>query len=281
MKIQVCESLFSILGLRGQSRWALLNMLVCKTRASMSPFLFHSAHPTGWAESISGIGVCLSVCVCACPSSLQRWWISLLVGFTDPYNHTYSESLWWKLFKNHQKTQIQRQRQWQRQRQRQRHRKSAWNTHLMLYFWNPDDSLIPNMMIDTSPWSSCSHRSPWLLCSSLTFSSTGPSVSPFRDFFFSYGRHDIRNENIGSAFFKQWVYAMDIEFYILRHQDAVYDRVYISWWRTLSQIDTQKPIYGKKCLWEFGLAPSSPSCSSWTTSSSSSSWWSGRPARVW
>ena len=22
---------------------------------------FHSAHPTGWAESISGIGVCLSV----------------------------------------------------------------------------------------------------------------------------------------------------------------------------------------------------------------------------
>ena len=92
-------------------------------------------------------------------SSLQRWSIRLLVGFTDPYNHTYSESLWWKLFKNHQRTQIQRQRQWQRQRQRQRHRKSAWNTHLMLYFWNPDDSLIPNMMIDTSPWSSCSRRS--------------------------------------------------------------------------------------------------------------------------
>ena len=122
-----------------------------------------------------------------CKSSLQRWWIRLLVGFTDPYNHTYSESLWWKLFKNHQKTQIQRQRQWQRQRQRQRHRKSAWNTQLMLYFWNPDDSLIPNMMIDTSPWSSCSRQSPWspwLPCSSPTFSSTGPSVSPFRDFFF-------------------------------------------------------------------------------------------------
>ena len=81
-------------------------------------------------------------------------------------------------------TQIQRQKQWQRQRQR--HRKSAWNTQLMLYFWNPDDSLIPNMMIDTSPWSSCSCRSPWspwLPCSSHTFSSTGPSVSPFRDFF--------------------------------------------------------------------------------------------------
>ena len=167
-------------------------------------------------------------------SSLQRWSIRLLVGLADPYNHTYSESLWWKLFKNHQRTQIQRQRQWQRQRQRQRHRKSAWNTHLMLYFWNPDDSLIPNMMIDTSPWSSCSRWSPWSPCSSHTFSSTGPSVSPFRDFFFSYGRHDIRNENIGSAFFKQWVYAMDIEFYILRHQDAVYDRVYISF-RTLKQ----------------------------------------------
>ena len=104
------------------------------------------------------------LCVYVCKSSLQRWWISLLVGFTHPYNHTYSESLWWKLFKNHQKTQIQRQRQWQRQRQRQRHRKSAWNTQLMLYFWNPDDSLIPNMMIDTSPSSSCSPQSPRSPC---------------------------------------------------------------------------------------------------------------------
>ena len=136
------------------------------------------------AESISGIGLY----VWLCPSSLRTWSLFLLVGFTDPYNHTYSESLWWKLFKNHQRTQIQRQRQWQRQRQRQRHRKSAWNTHLMLYFWNPDDSLIPNMMIDTSPWSSCSRRSPWSPwspCSSHTFSSTGPSVSPFRDFLIS------------------------------------------------------------------------------------------------
>ena len=38
------------------------------------------------------------------------------------------------------------------------------------------------MMIDTSPWSSCSLRSPWLPCSGHTISSTGPSVSPFRDF---------------------------------------------------------------------------------------------------
>ena len=103
---------------------------------------FHSA------ESISGNGVCQYVCM----SSLQRWSIRLLVGLADPYNHTYSESLWWKLFKNHQRTQIQRQRQWQRQWQRQRHGKSAWNTHLMLYFWNPDDLLIPNMIMNTSHW---------------------------------------------------------------------------------------------------------------------------------
>ena len=45
------------------------------------------------------------------------------------------------------------------QRQRQRHRQSTWKTQHMLYFWNPDDLLIPNMMIDTSPWSSCSRRS--------------------------------------------------------------------------------------------------------------------------
>ena len=46
----------------------------------------------------------------------------------------------------------------------QRHRQSAWKTQHMLYFWNPDDSLIPNMMIDTSPWSSCSHQSPRSPC---------------------------------------------------------------------------------------------------------------------
>ena len=38
-------------------------------------------------------------------------------------------------------------------------------------------------MIDTSPWSSCSRKSPWLDCSGHTISFTGPSVSPFRDFF--------------------------------------------------------------------------------------------------
>ena len=37
-------------------------------------------------------------------------------------------------------------------------------------------------MIDTSPWSSCSCQSPWLPCFGHTISSTGPSVSPFRDF---------------------------------------------------------------------------------------------------
>ena len=117
-----------------------------------------------------------------CASSLRRWSLFLLVGSTDPYNHTYYESFWWKLFKNHKRTQIQRQRQWQRQRQRQIHRQSAWKTQHMLYFWNPDDLLIPNLMIDTSPWSSCSRWSPWLPCYGHTISSTGPSVSPFRDF---------------------------------------------------------------------------------------------------
>ena len=50
----------------------------------------------------------------------------------------------------------------------------------MLYFWNPDYSLIPNMMIDTSPWSPCSRRSPWspwLLSSVHAIRSTGPNVS--------------------------------------------------------------------------------------------------------
>ena len=56
-------------------------------------------------------------------------------------------------------------------------------TQHMLYFWNPDDLRIPNMMIDTSPWPSCSRQSPRLPCSGHTISSTGPSVSPFRDFF--------------------------------------------------------------------------------------------------
>ena len=114
-----------------------------------------------------------------CLSSLWRWSTSLLVGFTDPYNQTYSESLWWKLFKSHKRTQI----QWQRKWQRQKHRQSVSNTRHLLYFWNPDDSLIPNMIIDTSPCSSCSRWSPWLPCYSNTISSAGPSVSPFWDFF--------------------------------------------------------------------------------------------------
>ena len=67
---------------------------------------------TWWAESMSGIGLCLSVR----PSSLRRWSLSLLVGFIHLYNHTYSESLWWGLLKNQKRTQIQRQGQRQRQR---------------------------------------------------------------------------------------------------------------------------------------------------------------------
>ena len=44
--------------------------------------------------------------------------------FADPCNQTYFESLWWELFKNHKRTQIQIHRQWHWQRQR--HRQSAW-----------------------------------------------------------------------------------------------------------------------------------------------------------
>ena len=38
-------------------------------------------------------------------------------------------------------------------------------------------------MIDTSPWSSCSRWSPRSPCFGRKISSTGPSVSPFRDFY--------------------------------------------------------------------------------------------------
>ena len=125
--------------------------------------------------------MCVCVCMYVRPSSLQRWSSFLLLGFTDPYNHTYSESLCWKLFKNHKRAQRQRQKQWQRQWQKQRQRQSTCKTHNILYFWNPDDLFISNMMIDTSPWSSCSSLLPWLPCSCHTISSTGPSVSTFRD----------------------------------------------------------------------------------------------------
>ena len=40
---------------------------------------------TRWAESTSGIGLCLSVR----PSSLRSWSLSLLLGL-HPYNHTFS-----------------------------------------------------------------------------------------------------------------------------------------------------------------------------------------------
>ena len=79
--------------------------------------------------------------------------------------------------------QIQIQTQWKRQQKRNRHRQSAWNTQHMLYFWNPDDSRIRNMIIDSSPSSSCSRWSPRSPCSGHRISSTGPSVSPFRDFY--------------------------------------------------------------------------------------------------
>ena len=77
--------------------------------SQLSTFPIHKVHHNthfslGPSYHISGIGLC--VCVCVRPSSLRRWSLFLLVGFTDPYNHTYSESLWWKLFKNYKRTHI-------------------------------------------------------------------------------------------------------------------------------------------------------------------------------
>ena len=118
-----------------------LNVGICLTKNEACFFL--SAHPTGSAESISGsVWLCVSVRH-HFEDDHWSWSLFLLIGFTDPYNHTSSESLWWKLFKNHKRTQIQRQTQWQRQLQRQIYRKSASKTQHVLYFWNPDDFLIP------------------------------------------------------------------------------------------------------------------------------------------
>ena len=57
--------------------------------STASALVFTWPIPTGWAECISEMGLSIYVCL----SSLPRWSTSLLVGFTDPYNQTYSESL--------------------------------------------------------------------------------------------------------------------------------------------------------------------------------------------
>ena len=145
-----------------------------------------------------------------------------------PNNHTYSESLWWKLFKNHKRTQIQRQRQWQRQRQRQRHRESAWKTQHMLHFLNPDYSLIPNMMIYTSSWSSCSRQSlwsPWSLYSVHTINSTGPSESPCRDFLNDIKSWRTLHVRIWYAFYdsvpqNKWISNQFVKFYVPNNYDV-------------------------------------------------------------
>ena len=58
------------------------------------------------------------------------------------------------------------------------------------------------MMIFTSPWSSCSRRSPWLPCSGHTISSTGPSVF-FYIWCFQFHTHGILRLN-KSFFFIGW-----------------------------------------------------------------------------
>ena len=98
-----------------------------KTMFWLNMISFHSVGVYKWNWT-------MCVCMSVSPSSLRRWSLFLLVGFTDPYNHTYSESLWWKMFKNHNRTQIQGQRQWQRQRQRQRHIQSARKPNICYIF---------------------------------------------------------------------------------------------------------------------------------------------------
>ena len=63
-------------------------------------------------------------------------------------------------FKNQKGALKQIQRQWTRQQQRQRHRWSARITQHVLYFWKADVSLIPIMIINTTP---CSRQSPCLV----------------------------------------------------------------------------------------------------------------------
>ena len=55
--------------------------------------VFHSAHPTGWAESISGNGVCMYVCPVYVRHHFKDDEYLCLQASQTPYNHTYSESL--------------------------------------------------------------------------------------------------------------------------------------------------------------------------------------------
>ena len=53
---------------------------------TLSASFFHSALPTGWAESISGIGLTMSIIT-------SKMLYQLLVGSTEAYNHIYYEGL--------------------------------------------------------------------------------------------------------------------------------------------------------------------------------------------
>ena len=128
---------------------------------------FHAAHPTGWAESISGIRLCVPV-----RHHFEDDELFLFVGFTDPYIHTYSES-YSKIIRGYKY----KDKDNNNNNDNDKDKDSDKVPENMTYFWNPDDLLIPNMMIDTSPWSSCSSRSTWLACYGHTISSTGLSVS--------------------------------------------------------------------------------------------------------
>ena len=74
-------------------------------------------------------------------------------SFRVPSTHTFSEILMTSATQIRTKIQTQRQRQLQGQWQRQRRQENNWITNSVLYFRSPDDSSIPNLMVDTSPWS--------------------------------------------------------------------------------------------------------------------------------
>ena len=66
------------------------HVCVCGCTAFVTFFSFSLGYPTGWAESISGNGVGMYVCMCVITSKMI---IISAHRLHDPYKHTYSESL--------------------------------------------------------------------------------------------------------------------------------------------------------------------------------------------
>ena len=73
------------------------------------------------------------------------------------------------------------------------------------------------MMIDTSPWSSCSCQSPGLPCFGHTISSTGPSVSPFWDFLYT-SASQLQNNGVLALYIQQMFFSLDTGNVFSMHQ---------------------------------------------------------------